>query len=145
MTPISVLIVDDNELDRYAAGRQLGKHSEFGTIVEVTDGTEAYDLVAGGGFEEVLGPHPPRTLVLLDINMPVMSGFDFLEAVERERLLTSADACVVVMLTSSSYFGDRERAERFEVVGDYLEKPLRADHIRSLIDRFWPEQALAES
>ncbi|MGH1503377.1 MAG: response regulator [Acidimicrobiales bacterium] len=139
--PISVLVVDDDELDRYAVGRQLGKHPEIGRVVEVADGSEAYDLVAGERFESELGPHPPRTLILLDINMPLMSGFDFLEAVEREALLSSADACVVVMLTSSSYFGDRERAEQFEVVGDYVEKPLRAPQIRSLIERFWPEHA----
>lgn len=60
-------------------------------------------------------------LVLLDINMPAMNGWDFLDKITHE----GCDKNVyVAMVTSSINLSDRKRAENYPQVIDYLEKPL---------------------
>lgn len=64
-------------------------------------------------------------LILLDINMPVMDGWEFLEAFEQLPKHVS-DNCRVVMHTSSIDPRDVERAKTFHTVADYITKPLTA-------------------
>jgi CheY-like chemotaxis protein len=139
MNMINVLIVDDDELDRYLARRQLSKVEEIGTIVEVDDGQEALSMFEDGTFETSLGPHPPRTLVLLDINMPRLSGFDVLDRLERDHAMKPPSVSVIAMLTSSSDFGDRQRAMGYSVVDAYIEKPLTPEKLQAILHDFWPK------
>lgn len=62
-------------------------------------------------------------LILLDINMPEMNGFEFLEAYEKLHRSQQAHA-VVVMLTSSPDPADRQRAMSYACVRDYVVKPI---------------------
>jgi CheY-like chemotaxis protein len=136
-TSINVLIVDDDETDRYITQRVLSRSDKIGNVAEVADGSEAYELFSTG-FDE-FGPHPPRTLVLLDINMPLMSGFDLLQRLEADHLVSTAEVSVIAMLTSSSYSGDRAKAESFSLVDGYIEKPLTHEVLEELVDRCFPD------
>lgn len=70
-------------------------------------------------------------LILLDVNMPGMNGFDFLDAYER--LMRERDVVpVVVMLTSSPDPVDRERASAFSCVKGYVTKPIDLPSARGL-------------
>ncbi|MFD1079647.1 response regulator, partial [Longispora fulva] len=68
-------------------------------------------------------------LILLDINMPKMSGWDFLDLLQKEELEAEP---LVVMVTSSINSSDRERAGTYPMVIDYLEKPLNKADCNSL-------------
>ena len=70
----------------------------------------------------------PVDVIFLDINMPQMNGFEFLERAT-EDLGDDFTKCVVIMLTTSLDPRDMERARRFEVVKDYLNKPLTVDDL----------------
>ena len=72
-------------------------------------------------------------VVLLDINMPEMDGFQFLDAYERLHADHRARA-VVVMLTSSPDPLDRERAMAYSCVKGYVIKPIDSKSARSLLD-----------
>lgn len=63
----------------------------------------------------------PNPLIFLDINMPGMSGWKFLEKLDRVNQL---DRIFVVMVTSSVNYSDREKAKTFRHVIGYVEKPL---------------------
>ncbi|MGV3503443.1 MAG: response regulator [Adhaeribacter sp.] len=69
-------------------------------------------------------------LVLLDINMPEMNGWDFLQAVQHTRF---ADALLVIMVTSSIDEADREKAREFRQVVTFLEKPLNVETCRQIL------------
>ena len=70
-----------------------------------------------------------KFLVLLDINMPVMNGWEFLEALEQNQLCNKVDVAIV---TSSVNHEDKKRAENFNKVFSYLIKPLGEDDLQKL-------------
>jgi CheY-like chemotaxis protein len=70
------------------------------------------------------------SLVLLDINMPKIDGFEFLEIVTAD--LAGRMCPVIVMLTTSLDPRDEERARRHEVVRDFHNKPLTEDLLEHL-------------
>lgn len=67
--------------------------------------------------------------IFLDLNMPIMDGWDFLDAVRKEEV---ADNIMVVVLTSSINEVDRKKAEKYSQVIDYMEKPLTEGKLESL-------------
>jgi CheY-like chemotaxis protein len=129
MTTIPVLLIDDSEPDRIYTGIVLGRS---GLPFEVHDFESARDALA------VLADAPqPPSLILLDINMPGMNGFAFLDAYEK---LPEAHRrnTVVVMLSSSPADSDRQRALAHAVVKDYVVKPLTVPQARRLGEQYGP-------
>lgn len=129
MTTIPVLLIDDSEPDRIYTGIVL---SRSGLPFEVRDFESARDALA------LLADAPqPPSLILLDINMPGMNGFAFLDAYEK---LPEAHRrnTVVVMLSSSPADSDRQRALAHAVVKDYVVKPLTVPQARRLGEQYGP-------
>jgi CheY-like chemotaxis protein len=132
----SALIVDDNPFGVEVVARILERTGRFAHVHAVTDGSEALRLFADREAPRACfpGPHPP--LVLLDINMPVMNGFEFLNGVAALALPAEQTPSVVIMLTSSRYDEDRARALASPLVKDYVVKPLTRARALALADRF---------
>jgi CheY-like chemotaxis protein len=78
-------------------------------------------------------------LIFLDINMPIMNGFEFLEAYEQ---LPAEDKGrhMIVMLTSSMLEVDRMNAAQYSSVSGYLPKPLKPEAVHEIINRHFAEQ-----
>ena len=81
-----------------------------------------------------LFPH----LILVDLEMPICNGFEFLETFEK-RKLNSMDNVMIVMLTTSLHPDDLERAKSFNSVAEYVYKPLTEEKIKTLISTHFPE------
>lgn len=122
MKSINVLIVDDSELDRYILRRQL---TALGVenIVEKNDGSTALAYLEDydRNYRLFPGKFPPL-IIFLDINMPNVDGFDFLEAFAKIRMQFDLRSCVVAMYSSSERSEDKERAMKYEFVSRYLVK-----------------------
>lgn len=74
------------------------------------------------------------SLILLDINMPLMNGWEFLDqysAIEKKSALD-----IIIMLTSSIDPEDKQKAEEFEIVAGYKSKPLSVEMLKQLINRY---------
>lgn len=73
-------------------------------------------------------------LVLLDVNMPVMNGLDFLETCQQHPL---AQKChfVVVVLTTSEHSRDLERIKKVPLAADILTKPLTREKVETILHR----------
>ena len=68
-------------------------------------------------------------LILLDIAMPVMDGWEFLDALKDNPVYQK---CKIVMITSSIDMADKNKVDQFANIIDYVEKPLTADKIHQL-------------
>lgn len=78
---------------------------------------------------------PLPGIIFLDINMPGLSGWDFME--EYEKLPAEKKAqMVIVMLSTSLNPDDREKAKSFNEIHDFFNKPLTEDMIRDLLKHF---------
>lgn len=122
-----VMIIDDNEIDRYVCER-ISKTFYFSEeVVSMESATDALEYLASLNLEVDQLPE----VIFLDINMPDMNGFEFLEAYENLPP-DIKKSCIIVMLTSSTHFEDQERANKFSYVRGYLNKPLNSEKLTSL-------------
>ncbi|MEM5474297.1 response regulator [Hoeflea sp. AS60] len=117
----TVLIVDDDEADQFICEYTIRKFDPSIKMIAAFNGREALDI---------LHQSMPDAIIL-DINMPIMNGFEFLAhyAVEFEHHVP-----VVAMLTSSLLGADRERALQYDFVKTYFEKPLTIDQLQIMRD-----------
>jgi CheY-like chemotaxis protein len=141
----SVLIIDDQPSDRLVAARVIGKLAPKATVYEFANGQEALDFIMGApGFSRQCGPFPPPTLALVDINMPIMDGFEFLEHLEA--LAAGGEIqdswFAIAMFTSSSNPRDRHRAAAIACIRDYVVKPLTIANFEELLEKHFRPQTL---
>jgi chemosensory pili system protein ChpA (sensor histidine kinase/response regulator) len=119
--PYTVLVVDDSLSMRHVLSLAVKKAGW--TAVPARDGVEALDILHRS-------PRPPD-LVLLDIEMPRMDGFEFLSTVRAQK---GRAALPIVMLTSRSGEKHRDKARALGVT-DYMVKPFQEDVLIRNIDR----------
>jgi len=120
----TLMIVDDDDVDQMMCKRILGRSGLVDTVLGYLYAEEALDHLKGNQI-------PSPDILLLDINMPRMTGFEFLE--EMSQLPDDVQKPMVVMLTSSGNPSDKLRASEFESVKGYLTKPLSEESLRRII------------
>ena len=114
-----ILLVDDDPITNYISKIQL-KNLGFENIDAVENGKQAIAYVK----------NECPNLIFLDINMPIMDGFEFLEWRKANNLCPST---AIIVLTSSGRPSDQKRAIEFQGVIEYLEKPLNYDKIHQTL------------
>lgn len=114
--PTRVMMVDDNADDLLFTRIALKRSGVDYDMVEFERAEEALALLSDDAGHGIV-------ITLLDINMPGMSGFDFLTAFEALPATQRRDV-VVVMLTSSSDPADQVRAAQYACVRGFLNKPI---------------------
>ena len=124
---INILMVEDNPADALLT-REILSESEKNSyeVNTVKNGSEALAFLHRmNGYE-----HAPRPdLILLDLNLPKMHGFDFLTEIRKDINLT---AIPVAVLTTSEVEKDIDRAKELGVSG-YLLKPIDLEKFESLV------------
>lgn len=139
----SVFIIDDQPLDRLVAARVIRRSSPEAKVFEFGNGQEALDFIQGPpGMQEQCGPFPPPTLLLVDINMPIVDGFEFLEGLAALTATGEVEDSwfAIAMVTSSCNPRDRNRADAIACVGDYVVKPLTSANFEELLEKHFRAQ-----
>ncbi|MEZ4652164.1 MAG: response regulator [Candidatus Eisenbacteria bacterium] len=133
-----IILIDDSEDDRYLFKRVVRSAGLERDILEFPDGEPAWEFFRDlESFERDAGPHPPASLVFLDINMPRMGGFDLLERLQEHADRLRSRTFFVVMFTSSRNTQDQERALAYDIVRDYVVKPLDTEQLGAIIARHY--------
>ncbi|MDP5230152.1 MAG: response regulator [Cellulophaga sp.] len=114
-----ILLVDDDGITNFITKSKL-KNLGFENVNAVANGRLALDYLKN----EV------PDLIFLDINMPVMDGFDFLTHKEKNKVCPDVP---VIVLSSSDRIQDQQFAKNFNNVVDYIEKPLNYEKIHRLL------------
>lgn len=124
MKEYAVMIVDDDEVDRYLLTRALNKLEFSLTIFESENGVQALEfLSAYEENKEKHGDNFPPILIFLDINMPLMGGFEFLEAfAQLKKQDQRYSSSIFTMFTSSEKEDDKKRAAQYDFVKGFLLK-----------------------
>ena len=128
--PSSVVLVDDDPNAAFFTRRALRKAAPEASFTFFEDARAAL-----AHMQDQLDNHPEGLpdLLLLDLNMPALSGWEFLDqACEPEKLRKTR--MKLYILTSSVNPDDIERARRSECVDGYLEKHLTADKLREIFE-----------
>jgi CheY-like chemotaxis protein len=109
--PLNLLLVEDDDVAAEAVIRGLHRHAMDCPVIPAEDGNVALQILRGTHtVRRIAKPY----LVLLDLNMPRMNGFEFLEALRAD---TGLHDTVVFVLTTSSAESDRARAYRENIAG----------------------------
>ncbi len=133
-SPVSFLLVDDDEVDIISMQRALKKQKIANPLLVARDGIEALEILHGT-HEVFRRPH--SVIVLLDLNMPRMNGHEFLNAIRGDATLSQL---VVFVLTSSRHERDIHQAYEQNVAGYIVKEDLNnggLSHALGLLDKYW--------
>lgn len=124
---VEVIIVDDSDLLQFL-------HKTILEMAGLGENTPAFD----NGEEALVylkqrPDHKIPVLVLLDINMPVMNGWEFLEALPE---MEGHENVYVVIVTSSVDESDRKKSFNYSHVFDFLEKPITVESVSKVVEIF---------
>ncbi|WP_276360179.1 response regulator [Daejeonella sp. H1SJ63] len=114
----TIMLIDDDPIVNMIHEKMLANHWSHITVKTFTEALSALDVMI------VNLPD----LILLDINMPVMNGWQFLQALEERRVNTD-----VIMVSSSIDPEEKRRAFTFKNVKFFLNKPLTPDLLKSVL------------
>jgi CheY-like chemotaxis protein len=127
---LNILLVDDDEVDVMTVKRAFSRANITNQLYVATDGIEALRMLRSDGIP------PARRLVLLDLNMPRMSGIELLREIRADPAL---QPITVVVLTTSNE--DRDRVEAYQLnVAGYLLKPVTFHafaEVMSTLNKYW--------
>jgi len=122
----AIFLVDDDPINNLINKRLLGKTEVSESILEFLEADLALKKIED--FQQ-----NQQLLIFLDINMPVMNGWEFLNHYQ-EKFPDRKDE--IVILSSSIDFQDRQKALSFNIVSGFLEKPLSLDKINFQLSKY---------
>ena len=129
---LRILLVDDNDALNFLHAKLCDLNLPDAEVKCVPDGRQAIDFLE----ENKTALKDCVVLILLDIRMPVMDGWAFLETIQTNPVDANHH---IVMLTSSTTTEDRKRAMGYQSVMGYLEKPLRGFQLIELSQKLEQE------
>lgn len=126
-----VLLIDDNDIDNFINERMV-KGCSFSDVVYINTSTRsAIEFLRNLSVNSVIPADAYPTVIFLDINMPILDGFQFLAELEKFDF-DFVKKLRVVMLTSSINPADQEKAMKSKLVTAFLHKPLTEEALESL-------------
>jgi len=129
----TILLIDDDEATNFLH-RMVIKKADCASHVHVELNGEA---AIGYLNTQVDGKHPNPELIFLDLNMPRMNGWAFLE--EYQKLPAGQQgAPVIVMLTTSLHPDDAAQAAKFKDISEFRNKPMTQGIIQEIIEKYFP-------
>ena len=131
--PLSVVAIDDSEIDVLVLKKVLSGVSEIGEVTIYQKPQEALEIISRNANEDGSGPD----LILLDIMMPEMDGFEWLD--ELEDLIESDYKPVIFILSSTNLKRHHEDFQKQHISQELITKPLDLDQLKELIAKHFPE------
>ncbi|HLO90884.1 MAG TPA: response regulator [Lentimicrobium sp.] len=131
-----ILLVDDDESDNYFHEYTIKKADICHNLKIATDGAKALEYIHRAGQSGQTEEYPLPDIIFLDINMPRMNGFEFLEEYKLldQRLRSGI---VITMLTTSLNPSDREKALQTGIVSEFLNKPLTPEMLEEILKKYF--------
>lgn len=117
-----IVLIDDDGVNNFINEKLITASFPDVSIRAFTDAQLALDYLRNSPYE--------KSTVLLDINMPNISGWEFLDEIASHQPKSMIE---LFLLSSSIDLADKKKAEAHKLVKGYLEKPLKEDEIKKLL------------
>ena len=124
----SIFVIDDYSISLVTANQAIKQHGFFGKITTYSEAQLALDYLINNQNNPAVLPN----VILLDLNMPIMNGWEFLEALEElaPNLINLID---IYILSSSVDPGDIQRSKKYTSVNGFLSKPLAQNMLQNMM------------
>lgn len=123
---VNLLVIDDDDINIFIIKKIVEKTGFDIDMVSKSNGQQAIDYIKNAiDANEVL-----PNLILIDINMPVMNGWEFIEAYQKLGIEMPVD---LYILSSSVYENDIEKTKSYDSVKGFISKPLSMERLTELI------------
>jgi len=126
----TVMLIDDSEIDNFINQKMIEGCNIADRIYIHTSSKSALEFLKNIERTTDVSKNLIPEIIFLDINMPIMDGFQFLD--EFDKLSDAFKTVKVVMLTTSINPSDIERSSKNKYIIKYINKPLTQDILNSL-------------
>jgi CheY-like chemotaxis protein len=125
----SFCIVDDDDIYQFTIKKTIKSLNVAKSIIAFSDGEEALNFM----IENLNNDEELPDVILLDINMPIMDGFQFME--EYIKIKPKLGKKITIYMVSSSVdTSDIERAKKISEVSDYIIKPIKENQLTTILN-----------
>ncbi len=135
--PFIICIVDDDDIYKFTITRTIEIQNLAKKILIFSDGEEAINFM----IDNVGNSQHLPDIIFLDINMPVMDGFQFMEEYVKIKPRVGKKV-TIYMVTSSVDPVDVDRANKISEISDYIVKPIEPEQLSAIVDKLEKERFL---
>ena len=128
--PVHILLIDDDEINNFISIKLIKKALSNAEISSCLNGKLAIEELT-----EIQKNSPEKLpdFILLDINMPIMNGWEFLDEYKRLEIDTTGRSKIFI-ISSSVFSNDISRARSYPLVKNFISKPLSVEKIREMLE-----------
>jgi CheY-like chemotaxis protein len=134
----AILLIDDDLPTNFIHKKIIQKAAVDVVVKSVTNVQEALDFITYSGIYENTAEIPRPGVIFLDINMPGLNGWDFMNAYHQLNKRFKVKS-IIIMLSTSLDPEDKKRALLDKEIATFLNKPLRPEMVTSLLDNYYKE------
>lgn len=127
MNKLSFLLIDDDEIFNFVHRKQIMRFNIEKEIVDYTSPLNALAYLKNISLDKL------PDVILLDINMPELNGFEFVERIVKERPEIE-DKLNIFVVTSSLNPTDYQQAKKFDCIKGYYNKPIDLEKIMNTVN-----------
>ena len=131
----SILLIEDDRATNFLYEMIIEKTDCTEQILIAEEGQQALEILKLG----VEGKYPQPDLIFLDINMPVMNGWEFIEEYKKLDLIQKGEI-IIVMITASFNPDEQTRAETIKEISGFRNKPITVDMLNKILQEYFADR-----
>lgn len=129
---ISIMLIDDSEVDTYLI-QEVVKESGFSKkFITYSSSSESLEYILN-----IKNPDVLPDLILIDVNMPVIDGYELIDSIADE--YDEGFSPVVFIVTSSLQMRDYESFDKQYTATEFLKKPLDLNEFKAKVSKYFPQ------
>jgi CheY-like chemotaxis protein len=134
-----ILAIDDDEANNFFTRIILEDSECAKQVITLQSGRKALDYLAKNETGKEPGIYFRPDIIFLDINMPAMNGWEFLEEYKK---LPVNGSTIIVMLTTSLFPEDRLKAAAMPEISGFESKPLTAEKVTAILEKYFAKTVI---